>query len=97
MEGLCSPMLMNNVYKITKATELVKFLHAAAGFPVTDTWVKAICNNQFATWPGLTSALVYKNLPKSDETVKGHLKQQRQNVRSTKENDTLEDFTPAKI
>ena len=74
---------MNNLYEITKASELVKYLHAAAGFPVVATWIKAIQNNQFATWPGLTSALVYKHLPKVDETVKGHLKQQRQNVRST--------------
>ena len=72
--------LMNIIYKITKTTELVNFLHAAAGFPVTDTWVKAICNTQFVIWPGLTSALVYKKLPKSNETIKGHLKQQQQNV-----------------
>ena len=73
-------MVMNNVYGITKMKELVTFMHAAAGYPVVDTWTKAIRNNQFATWSGLTSALVYKNLPKSDETVKGHLKQQRQHV-----------------
>ena len=36
-------MVMNNVYEITKR-ELVKFLHAAVGFPVVDTWVKAIWN-----------------------------------------------------
>ena len=76
---------MNNIYEITKAKELVTFLHAAAGFPVVDTWVKAIRNEQFATWPGFTSALVYKNLPKSNKTVKGHLKQQQQNVRSTQQ------------
>ena len=58
--------LSNNVYKITKAKELVTFLHAVAGYPVVDTWVKAIQNNQHATWPGLTSALVYSNLPKLD-------------------------------
>ena len=37
MENLGSPMLMNNVYEITKAAELVKFLHTAAEFLVTDT------------------------------------------------------------
>ena len=67
---------MNNIYEITKSKELVTCLHAAAGFPVVDTWVKAIRNGQFATWPGLTSALVYKNLPKSNETLKGYTKQQ---------------------
>ena len=91
------PTLMNNVYEITKTKDLVKFLHAAAGFPVTDTWVKAIRNNQFATWPGLTSEVVYKHLPKSDATIKGHLKQQRQNVRSTKIQHDYNDVTPREI
>ena len=91
------PTLMNNVYEITKTKDLVKFLHAAAGFPVMDTWVKAIRNNQFATWPGLTSEIVYKHLPKSDATIKGHLKQQRQNVRLTKIQHDYNDVTPREI
>jgi hypothetical protein len=37
----------------------------------------------FTTWPGLTSALIRKHLPKSIATAKGHQKQDRQNVRST--------------
>ena len=76
---------MNNVYEITMARDIVTYLHGAAGFPVVDTWVKAIRNNQYATWPGLTSALVYKHLPKSIETAKGHLQHIQQNIRSTKE------------
>ena len=88
-----SRLLSNNVYEITKAKELVTFLHAAAGYPVVDTWVKAIQNDQYATWPGLTSALVYKYLPKSDATVKGHMKHQRQNIRSTAIHTELEHET----
>ena len=71
---------INNVYEITKKKELVTFLHAAAGLSVLETWVQAIQNNQYATWPGIILALVYKKLSKLDETIKGHLKQQRQNV-----------------
>ena len=48
------------------------------------TWTKAIDAGYFATWPGLTSELVRKHLPKLLATVKGHLKQDRQNIRSTK-------------
>ena len=38
----------------------------------------------FRPWPGLTSELVRKHLPKSLATAKGHLKQDRQNISSTK-------------
>ena len=48
------------------------------------TWIKAIDNGHFATWPGLTADLVRKHLPKSTATIKGHLNQQRKNLRSTK-------------
>lgn len=38
----------------------------------------------FATWPGLTAKDVSNYLSKSEATTKGHLKQTRQNLRSTK-------------
>jgi hypothetical protein len=47
------------------------------------TWVRAIHAGHFATWPGLTAELVHKHLPPSLATAKGHLDQQRQNIRST--------------
>jgi hypothetical protein len=62
----------------------VQFLHAACGSPVPSAWITAINNGHFATWPGLTADLVRKHLPKSTATVKGHLNQQRKNLRSTK-------------
>ena len=46
-------------------------------------WIQAIQSGNFATWPGLTAEAVRKHLPKSTATVKGHLNQQRRNVRST--------------
>lgn len=61
----------------------MQFLHAACGSPVPSTWIKAINNGHFATWPGLTAELVRKHLPKSTATIKGHLNQQRKNIRST--------------
>ena len=67
----------------TKA-DLVQYLHRCAFSPVVHTWTKAIGAGFFATWPGLTSELVRKHLPKSLATAKGHLKQDRQNIRSTK-------------
>ena len=67
----------------TKA-DLVQYLHRCAFSPVMHTWTKAINAGFFATWPGLTSKLVLKHLPKSIATAKGHLQQDRQNIRSTK-------------
>jgi hypothetical protein len=72
-----------SAYHTSNQTELVTFLHAACGSPVPSTWIKAIDNGHFATWPGLTSDLIRKLLPKSLATVKGHLNQQRKNIRST--------------
>mmetsp|Transcript_13974 Transcript_13974/g.21310 ORF Transcript_13974/g.21310 Transcript_13974/m.21310 type:complete len:173 (-) Transcript_13974:96-614(-) len=70
---------------IRRQQELIQFLHAAAGSPVPATWIKAIENNQYTTWPGLTAQLVRKYLPKNPiATIKGHQKYQRQGVRSTK-------------
>jgi hypothetical protein len=73
-----------NAYDNTTKKEHVTFLHASAGSPVPSTWIQAIDNDQYLTWPGLTADLVRKHLPKSRATVQGHLHQQRQNVRSTK-------------
>ena len=59
-------------------------MHAACGFPVKSTWIKAIEAGNFAGWPLLTAKRVKKYYPETSETPKGHLNQVRQNVRSTK-------------
>ena len=42
--------------------DLVKYLHSACFSLVQSTWIKAINNNNFLTWPGLTTDLVKKNI-----------------------------------
>ncbi len=74
-----------NVYSLPSITQTIRYLHAAAGFPTKDSWVKAIKNGNYDTWPGLTVDNVKKHFPESVETQKGHMKKQRQNVRSTKQ------------
>jgi hypothetical protein len=54
---------------------------------VKSTWITAIKNGHFTSWPGLTEHAVEKNLSKSTPTTKGHLNQQRQHARSTKVKD----------
>jgi len=61
----------------------VRYLHAAAGFPVKESWIDAIKAGNYTTWPGLNVKVVNRYFPESDETQKGHMKKQRQNVRST--------------
>jgi hypothetical protein len=75
---------MNNVYSLLSIPQLVKYLHAAAGFPTGDTWYKAVKAENFITWPDLTPEAVRKHLPESDKTQQGHMKKQRQGVRSTR-------------
>jgi hypothetical protein len=60
--------------------DLINYLHAACFSPVKSTWIKAIKNGHFTSWPGLTES-------KSTSTTKGHLNQQRQHARSTKVKD----------
>ena len=52
--------------------------------PGVHNCTKAIDAGYFAIWTGLTSELVRKHLPKSLATAKGHLKQYRQNILSTR-------------
>jgi hypothetical protein len=74
-----------NVYSLPSIPQAIKYLHAAAGFPAKDTWVKAIKSGNYVSWPGLTVNAVNKHFPEAIETQMGHMKKQRQNIRSTKQ------------
>ena len=65
-----------NVYSLPSTSQTIKYLHAAAGYPVKDTWIKAIKSGNYTTWPGLTATAACKHFPESDETQKGHMKHQ---------------------
>ena len=52
-----------NVYKLKTQPELIRYYHAAAGFSTEPTWLKAIKNNHYASWTGLT----YKGVTKYPE------------------------------
>ena len=75
-----------NTYAITSKAALIKYLHQAAFSPPKQTLLKAINNKQFSTWPGLTPRAVQKYLPDSAPAIdKGHIKRQKQGIRSTRE------------
>ena len=77
-------MMANNSYNMPSVKALVRFLHTTAGFPVKSIWLAAIRASNYATWPGLTykNALTYH--PTTAETLKGHMTQTCQVIRSTK-------------
>ncbi len=77
------PALAHNAYTVGLKSDLIKYLHRCCFSPTTQTWLDAIRQGYFATWPGLTAELVTRHLPKTDATIKGHLRQQYKNTRPT--------------
>ncbi len=47
-----------NVYSLPLISRVIIYLHAAAGFPTKPTWLKAIANSNYKSWPGVTTANV---------------------------------------
>eukprot|EP00804_Cyclotella_cryptica_P002446 CCRYP_019168-RA/>CCRYP_019168-RA protein AED:0.13 eAED:0.13 QI:0/0/0/1/0.5/0.4/5/0/1227 len=73
-----------SVYDLLSTKEVVRFLHAALGFPTKATLLTTAHNGNLVTFPGLTPDNINKHFPESEETQKGHMRQARQGVRSTK-------------
>ena len=44
----------NSVYELPSTEECIKWMHAACGFPVKSTWIKAIEAGNFVGWPLLS-------------------------------------------
>jgi hypothetical protein len=85
-----------NVYELPSTKEVVRFLHAALGFPTKATLLTAIRNGNLVTFPALNVSNVAKHFSEFDETQKGHMKQSKQGVRSTKviDEDAMLEFKP---
>ena len=69
-----------SAYDFPSVEALVIYFHAAAGYSVRDTWLKAIKAGNYDSWPGLTYINATKYCPSADETIKGHMVQTRQGV-----------------
>jgi hypothetical protein len=83
----------NNAYKTQSIPKLIQFLHATAFSPTKTTWLDAIKQGFFQSWPGLTYTAANKHFPTSMDIHKGHMDQTRKNVRSTKQ--IVKDAEPA--
>lgn len=75
---------INNVWECRNQSEVLRFYHAACGFPTEATWIQAVERGYFASWPGLTVAAIRRHFPESEETQKGHMKAIKSGIRSTK-------------
>ena len=75
---------INNVYELKTKPELIRYYHAAAGFPTKPSWLAAIKNGHYKTWPGLDAETAARYFPESDEMWKGHGRKVRSGLRSTK-------------
>ena len=74
----------NHIYETKSKQELTLFYHAACFSPTKRTFVDAIKRNAFAYCPGLTVELVNKYLPRTEATIKGHIRQQYKGNQSTR-------------
>jgi hypothetical protein len=68
----------------TSVADRIAFVHASLFSPSLSTWCTAIDAGRLPTFPDITAKQVRKYPPLSAATVKGHLDQQRANLRLTK-------------
>ena len=94
--GLDVAETATSVYELPSTKEVVRFLHAALGHPVMATLLTAAQHGNLVTFPGMTPQNISRHFPESDETQKGHMKQTKQGVRSTKvlDEDAMLGFQP---
>jgi hypothetical protein len=77
--------LANSVYDCSTQEQLIKFYHATLFSQTKKTLLEAARRGYLRGWPGLTQAAIRKHLDVEDATIKGHLNQVRQGVRSQTE------------
>jgi hypothetical protein len=78
-EGQAAPIkTLNVIFDLASARETFLWYHASAGFPTKATFIDAVPNGNYSTWPKLTVTLINRYFPDSNEMIKGHLKGQRQ-------------------
>eukprot|EP00804_Cyclotella_cryptica_P025733 CCRYP_002928-RA/>CCRYP_002928-RA protein AED:0.21 eAED:0.24 QI:0/0/0/1/0/0/4/0/800 len=90
----CNTEHILNVYKLPSITQSIRYLHAAAGSPTKLSWLSAIRKGNYSTWPLINVKNIHKHFPQSEETQQGHMRNQQQGTRSTKQ--TLPQEEPQK-
>jgi hypothetical protein len=88
---------VHNVYELPSIKQTVQYLHAVAGHPTEDTWLKAIRKGNYNSWPLSDKKKVQKYFPESEETQFGHMRGQHQGVRLTCTTHSTVANTPKKL
>ena len=73
-----------SAYDLPIVSALIRYFHAAEGYPVRSTWLTAISDGNYSSWPGLTLVNATKYCPSATATIMVYIVQKRQGVRSTK-------------
>ena len=76
---------VSNLYDLPSLPQRVVFIHACLGFPTKATLLEAARKGRLLGIPFTSPENISSYCPESDETAKGHMEQQRQGVRLTKE------------
>jgi len=76
---------INVIFDLPSAHDTFLWYYASAGFPTKATFIDAVRNGNYSTWPKLTGTLINCFFSDLDKTIKGHLKGQRQGIRLTKQ------------
>jgi hypothetical protein len=67
LEGTHKEEYIHNVYKLPSMEQTEQYLHAAAGHPTKETWLKAIAKGNYNSWP-LTDTKDARKCPKRRNT-----------------------------
>ena len=90
--------MANGVIQVDSTEGDLAQYHVATLFnPVKSTLLRAIQRNRFISWPGLSTKLINKHLPKRIGTAQGHLDQEFKNLRSTRSSKTDQDLDIAPV
>jgi hypothetical protein len=61
---------IHNVYKLPSIEPTIRYLHAAAGFPTKELWLRAIRRGNYKSWPLINVKNVPRHFPKLEEHKK---------------------------
>jgi hypothetical protein len=60
----------NAIFDLPNSRQTLQYFHAAAGFPVKETFLAAVQAGNYVTWPSLMTTLISKHFPDSGERQK---------------------------
>jgi hypothetical protein len=66
-----TPTTISVIFNLLSSCKTFFWYHASAGFPPKETFIDAVRNGNYATWPNLTMTLINQYYPDLDELHHG--------------------------